>query len=75
MSAPRVEFKCPRCGLEARYVFVEPGGPNRVETFGKFTTLCLADPRPARADLCPKFRSEMEHIQRFRESGYFPKGA
>ena len=75
MSAPRVAFQCPRCGLAARYVFAGPAGPNRVKTIGDFTGLCMADLQPARADLCPEFRSEMDRIQRFRERGYFPKGA
>ena len=72
MSASRVAFLCPRCGLAARYVFAEPGGSTHVEIIGNFTVLCLADPRPARADLCPTFRSEMDRIQLFRERGYFP---
>ena len=32
MSAPRLKFLCPMCGLAGRYVFAQPAGPNRVET-------------------------------------------
>jgi hypothetical protein len=72
MSAPKVAFLGPKCGLAARYVFAEPASSTRVEVIGNVTALCLADPRPERADLCPDFRSEMDRIQLFRDRGYFP---
>jgi hypothetical protein len=66
MSAPAVKFKCSRCGLEARYVFAEPAGPNRVEAMGDFRALCRVMPQPANAGYCPEFRSEQARIERSR---------
>src|SRR3954447_13618320 len=55
VSASSVTFKCPRCGLQACYVFAEPDVYDRIEIPGSFEMKCRTFPRPDWADHCRAF--------------------
>ena len=66
MSASSVTFKCPRCGLQARYAFAEPGAYDRIELLGSFEMKCRTFPRPDWADHCRAFMLGKERVERSR---------
>jgi hypothetical protein len=66
MSASSVNFKCPRCGLAACYVFAEPGHYDRIEVLGSFETECRTFPHPDWADHCRAFVLRKEQVERSR---------
>ena len=66
VSASSVTFKCPRCGLQACYVFAEPGAYDRVEILGSFEMKCRTFPRPDWADHCRAFMLREEQVERSR---------
>ena len=65
-SASSVTFKCPRCGLQARYVFAEPGAYDRIELLGGFEMECRTFPRPDWADHCRAFMLGKKQVERSR---------
>src|SRR3954470_2637171 len=66
MSASSVNFKCPRCGLAACYVFAEPGAYDRIEILGSFEVKCRTFPRPDWADHCRAFMLRKKQVERSR---------
>ena len=62
-----IPLKCPRCGLEARYVVAEPGDFDRIEVVGNFTTLCQVTPKPRRAIDCLEFQRVQRQAERQAE--------
>ena len=70
VSASSVTFKCPRCGLQACYVFAEPGAYDRIEILGSFETKCRTFPRPDWADHCRAFMLGKEQVERSRPDAH-----
>ena len=66
VSASSVTFKCPRCGLQACYVFAEPGASDRIEILGSFEMKCRTFPRPDWADHCRAFMLRKKQVERSR---------
>ena len=66
VSASSVTFKCPRCGLQACYVFADPGTYDRIEILGNFEVKCRTFPRPDWADHCRAFMLGKEQAERSR---------
>ena len=64
VSASSVNFKCPRCGLQARYAFAEPGAYDRIEILGSFEMKCRTFPRPDWADHCRAFVLGKKQVER-----------
>ena len=70
MSASSVTFKCPRCGLQACYVFAEPDAYARIEILGSFEMKCRTFPRPDWADHCRAFMLGKEQVERSRPDAH-----
>ena len=70
VSASSVTFKCPRCGLQACYVFAEPGASDRIEILGSFEMKCRTFPRPDWADHCRAFMLRKEQVERSRPDAH-----
>ena len=70
MSASSVNFRCPRCGLQACYVFAEPGAYDRIELLGGFEMKCRTFPRPDWADHCRAFMLGKEQVERSRPDAH-----
>jgi len=66
VSASSVTFKCPRCGLQACYVFAEPDVYDRIEIPGSFEMKCRTFPRPDWADHCRAFMLGKRQVERSR---------
>ena len=66
VSASSVKFKCPRCGLQACYVFAEPDAYARIEILGSFELKCRTFPRPDWADHCRAFMLRKKQVERSR---------
>ena len=66
VSASSVTFKCPRCGLQACYVFADPGTYDRIEILGNFEVKCRTFPRPDWADHCRAFMLRKKQVERAR---------
>jgi hypothetical protein len=69
-SASSVNFKCPRCGLQACYAFAEPGTYGRIEILGSFEMKCRTFPRPDWADHCRAFMLGKEQVERSRPDAH-----
>ena len=65
-SASSVNFKCPRCGLRACYMFADPGTYDRIEILGSFELKCRTFPRPDWADHCRAFMLGKKQVERSR---------
>src|SRR4029079_11389646 len=66
VSASSVNFKCPRCGLQACYVFAEPGAYDRIDLLGSSERKCRTFPRPDWADHCRAFMLRKKQVERAR---------
>ncbi len=63
-SESRIEFECPRCGLQACYVFAGPDGHDRIEILDRFESECRTSPQPDWADRCRAFMLAKNRVER-----------